>query len=231
MWPWKSQWSSASGRWYMSMVLMMVTALSVTIAVLASAVAWRLVSADRRRSDARVRRLAAEIHGDARRSSEPESTSPTAFPVGAAVGVCAAIVAAIAVAVGAFSADRDTPAGPAPSSSAGQARPLAAPASAQPFELVALSHDRSLTALTVRGIVRNPLNGASRVDIAAIVHGYDDRGELVASGRAAVGSALSPGEERTFVVAVPDAAHVERYRVSFRVADAAVPHVDRRAGA
>lgn len=203
---------------------MMVTALSFVTAVLASAVAWRVVSAERRRSDARVRTLAAEIsgdRGDARSLFEPESTSPTAFPIGMAVGVCAAFVAAIVVAVGAFSTDREVPAGSA----------LSSPASVGPFELVALSHDRSQTALTVRGIVRNPLNGTSRGDIAAIVHVYDDRGDLVASGRAAVASTLSPGEESTFVVAVPDAVRVERYRVSFRAADAVVPHLDRRAGA
>lgn len=200
---------------------MVVTALSVVIAVLASAVAWRVVREERRRSDARVRTLAADISGDALSLFEPESTSPTPFPIGVAVGVCAAIVAAIVVAVGAFSADREGPASSA----------LSSPASVEPFELVALSHDRSQTALTVRGIVRNPLNGASRGDIAAIVHVYDDRGDLVASGRAAVASTLSPGEESTFVVAVPDAVRVERYRVSFRAADAVVPHVDRRAGA
>lgn len=200
---------------------MMVTALSVVIAVLATAAAWRVVRAERRRSDARVRTLAADISGDARSLFEPESTSPTPFPIGVAVGVCAAFVAAIVVAVGAFSADREGPASSA----------LSSPASVEPFELVALSHDRSQTALTVRGIVRNPLNSTSRGDIAAIVHAYDDRGDLVASGRAAVAAALSPGEESTFVVAVPDAARVARYRVSFRAADAVVPHVDRRAGA
>ena len=224
MWWWKSQWSSGSGRWYMSTVLMVVTALSLVTAVLTSTVAWRVVSAERRRSDARVRTLAAEIggdRGDARSLFAPESTSPTPFPIGVAVGACAALAAAIVVAVGAFSAD---PVGPAGSA-------LSSPAAVRPFELEALSHDRSGAALTVRGIVRNPLNGASRGDIAAIVHVYDDRGNLVASGRAAVASTLSPGEESTFVVALPDAARVARYRVSFRAADAVVPHVDRRAGA
>ena len=37
-----------------------------------------------------------------------------------------------------------------------------------------------------------------------------------------------PGGESRFVVSVPSAADVGRYRVSFRTDDRVVPHVDRR---
>jgi hypothetical protein len=51
----------------------------------------------------------------------------------------------------------------------------------------------------------------------------------VASGRAAIdGSALGPGAESTFVVTLPGAGDVGRYRVSFRTGDRVVSHVDRR---
>ena len=82
---------------------------------------------------------------------------------------------------------------------------------------MALSHDRSRTAFTVRGIVRNPGDSPSRGAVTAFVQLYDDRGGLVTSGRAPVASAaLLAGEESTFVIVVPGAPDVERYRVSFR---------------
>jgi hypothetical protein len=42
---------------------------------------------------------------------------------------------------------------------------------------------------------------------------------------------MRPGTESVFVVTVPGAADVGRYRVSFRSDDRIVPHVDRRAAA
>ena len=144
------------------------------------------------------------------------------------------IVAAMVVAVSLFSVERGTPRVSAGVSAAAPARH---PVSAvdRPLELVALSHDRSRTALTVRGIVRNPPDGPSRGAVAAFVQLYDDRGGLITTARAPIASAALPGgEESLFVIVVPDAPQVERYRVSFRAADAAdnvIPHVDRRAGA
>jgi len=40
--------------------------------------------------------------------------------------------------------------------------------------------------------------------------------------------ALVPGGESRFIVSVPSAADVGRYRVSFRTDDRVVAHVDRR---
>ena len=54
-------------------------------------------------------------------------------------------------------------------------------------------------------------------------------GGFLSSGRAAIGApALEAGGETTFAVTVPRAADVGRYRVSFRVDDRIVPHVDKR---
>ena len=213
----------------MNTVLMVVAALSLATAVVAGAVAWRVARDERLRSDARVRTLAAEIGGDAADLFEPRWASSPRFPIGTAIAVSAVLVGAIVMAAGAFSADREASGVSTALSAPDQAQRAAAGAS-RPFDLVALSHDRSRTALTVRGIVRNPANGASRSAVTAIIHVYDDRGELVASGRTVVASALSPGEESTFVVAVPDSVRIERYRLSFRAADAVIPHVDRRTG-
>ncbi len=207
----------------MSTVLVMVTGLSLGVAAFASVIAWRLVRDERRRSEARVEALAAEIGAEPGDSPlEPASVLP--FPLAAAAIV--AFVAAGAVgAAGAFALNRD-----AATSAAPIATP-AAPVADVPLELVALGHDRAGTGLTVRGIVRNPAGSASRSGLSAFVQIYDDRGGLLTTGSAPVASAaLEPGAESTFVIVVPNADRVERYRVSFRSADNVIPHMDRRAG-
>jgi hypothetical protein len=58
---------------------------------------------------------------------------------------------------------------------------------------------------------------------------FSKDGAYIASERAPVAvAALAPGAEAPFVVALPDADSVDRYRVSFRTDDHIVPHVDRR---
>ncbi len=207
----------------MSTVLVVLTGVSLAIALFSSVVAWRVVREERRRSEARVRGLAAAISGHDAGRVEPESAPTGRVPIATTVA-CAAVAALLVLAVSVFSVDG------APGTRMTSPAPMAETRQAEPFELVALTHDRTRTLLTVRGIVRNPLRGTARGDIAAVVHLYDERGELVASGRAPVTSALSPGDESTFVVAVPDRARVERYRVSFSGAAGIVPHVDRREG-
>jgi len=103
---------------------------------------------------------------------------------------------------------------------------------ALPLELVALGHERDGESLIVRGIVRNPASGAAVDRLTAVVFLFNREGGFLSSGRVAVEtSALRPGTESTFVVTVPGAGAVERYRVSFRTDDRIVPHVDRRAQA
>jgi hypothetical protein len=210
---------------------MVVTALSLAVAAFASTIAWRVVRDERRRSDARVHRLAVEIGGDTVEPVGSESSLAAAFPFGTAAGVGAVILAAIVAAVSAFAPDSGLPVESAPQSAEAPSLRVS-PSVELPLELVALGHDRSRTAFTVRGIVRNPADGASRGTVTAFVQLFDDLGGLVTSGTAPVASvALLPGEERTFVVVVSDAARVERYRVSFRTGDNVIPHVDRRADA
>jgi hypothetical protein len=110
--------------------------------------------------------------------------------------------------------DRTTP--------AAQAEPV-------PLELLALGHDRTGDELTVRGVIRNPSSGVAVDRLTAVVFLFNRDGGFLTSGRASVESpALVPGGESRFVVSVPSAADVGRYRVSFRTDDRVVPHVDRR---
>lgn len=241
------------------MFLMLVTLASLLIAAVMSVVAWRAAGEERRRSQARVAALAADIHGadldlraDVRDDLREEriTTAPSTdglfatmqpapsgsrFAIVVAVGVI--VVGSIAtvgllLSSGSHRAARtQTAANVEPASvehhanvetGANRANPL-------PLELVALGHDRDGDRLTVRGIVRNPSSGA-RVDrLTAVVFMFNRDGGFLGSGRATVESpALGPGGESTFVVTVPGAAAVGRYRVSFRTDDRVVPHVDRR---
>ena len=75
-----------------------------------------------------------------------------------------------------------------------------------------------------------PATDGGRDPLTAVVFLFTRDGGFLASGRAAVESpAAGTGRESTFVVTVPAAADVDRYRVSFRTDDHIVPHVDHRA--
>ena len=78
-------------------------------------------------------------------------------------------------------------------------------------------------------VLRNPASGKELGQLTAVVLLFNHDGGFVASGRAAVEAPkLEPGGETTFVITIPGAADVERYRVSFRIEDRVVPHVDVR---
>jgi hypothetical protein len=223
-------------------LLLILTIASLLVAVVMSVVAWRTASEERRRSNARVAALAADIHDSDfdLRSNEPEQGRELA-PIGdlfaaaqpvqsgsrfAIVVACGVIVVGSLATLGlllsrgsphvsaATTASQTTPAG------------LTNPA---PLELVALGHERTGDDLTVRGIVRNPSSGIAVERLTAVVFLFNREGGFLTSGRATVESpALVPGGESRFVVTVPSAGEVGRYRVSFRTDDRVVPHVDRR---
>jgi hypothetical protein len=97
------------------------------------------------------------------------------------------------------------------------------------LELMALGHERLDDRLTVRGIVRNPHGGGAVKHMTAVVLLFNAEGGFLTSGRADIRpEGLAPGAEVPFVVTVPNAAQVGRYRVSFRTEDRVLPHVDRR---
>ena len=249
------------------MLLLLVTLSSMLLAAIMTAIAWRVAHDERRRSDARVAALAAEIHGGAavktipdlaiRRA--PESTAiaaapargtaaaahlfepPSGYATGSRFGVVAAagvlVVAGAAAAIVVFSGSRGTATAASENAVAHAATVTerargangANTAAREPLELVALSHERQGNQLIVRGVVRNPPSGVGVDKLTAVVFLVGRNGGFLTSGRAAVASpVLSPGGDSTFLVTVPDAADVTRYRVSFRTDDQIVPHVDRR---
>ena len=138
--------------------------------------------------------------------------------------VCVAAIASISIA-GRRSAGAVTSSTPA----ARDNQTAAAPAQAAPLELVALGQQRDGDRLTVRGVVRNPATGATFDGLAAVVFVFDADGGFVTSGRSIIDRrSLTPSGESTFIVAVPNAGAVSRYRVSFRAGDRIVSHVDKR---
>ena len=219
--------------------LLIVTVTSMLIAAIMSAVAWRLAGDERRRSDARVAALSAEIHepegrvarayssNDPAYRGDPEPTYSTLFtepqPRSGARPLAAFVVGALVVgAVGAMAVVVPRTLTRAPR--------VAPPATASvPLELVALGHERVGDQLTVHGVVRNPSTGTAFDQLTAVVFIVAPDGEYLATGRSAVEApALQPGREATFAVTVPGAGEVGRYRVSFRTGDRLVPHLDRR---
>jgi len=105
------------------------------------------------------------------------------------------------------------------------------PESLEPLELLSLRHQTDPTgAFTVTGLVGNPADGTSLTDIVAVVYLFDKDGRYFAGGRATLElEDLRPGDQSPFVVTVPDAGLVDRYRVGFRFKDGGVvAHVDQR---
>jgi len=103
------------------------------------------------------------------------------------------------------------------------------PAQSNPLELVSLGHARDAGSLTIKGVVRNPANGAKLEGLTAVVSLIDDHGGLISTKDVPLDyRALGPGEEAPFKVTIPDPGSVARYRVSFRAGTDVVPHVDRR---
>lgn len=237
---------------------MIVMVVSMVVAAVASAIALRLWTEDRRRSRARVALLAQAIQpatltpalADAGgissgsdlplRASAPAVRTHDLFNATAAderpaisrwgVAVAAAVFVVAAIAAIAVLLDTDAPAmNTAAPSPTRAAAPPAAAAEAVPLELMALTHERDGDQLTVRGVVRNPPSGAEMDRLIAVVFLFDKSGGFLTSGRAPVAAtALLPGGETTFGVSVPAADSVSRYRVSFRSDERVVSHVDRR---
>jgi hypothetical protein len=220
----------------MNVLLLVVTGVSVVVASIASAIAWRVVRDERRRSEARVARLTDAIYEEATQRPvdvttllEPRPASGSRYGF-IAIGVC--VVAGIALLLSLASTHPGS-AGEttlkASSHENNSPHKVAATPTGAPLELVELEHERDGRRLVVRGLVRNPANGAERDGLIAVVLGYSRTGDLLASGRAAVlQSKLSAGETTPFVVGVSGADNITRIRVSFRTASRVELHVDRR---
>ncbi|HYM21982.1 MAG TPA: hypothetical protein VEU08_02195 [Vicinamibacterales bacterium] len=228
--------------------LLAVTIGSLVLALVMGAVAWRVAMAERERSDARVEALAADIHAAAPvaqvagRRSEPPRLRAVGTPVkrdgdmfsDATPGTMSSARPAIAVGVGLLlfataAALVVVIGGGATTGRSASPHGSASLQASVPLELVALGHERVDDRLTVRGVVRNPAQGLRLDGVSAVVFMFDKDGGFLGSGRAPIDDrSFAPGAESTFLVNVPGAALVARYRVSFRTEPGIVSHVDKR---
>lgn len=225
----------------MDVVLVSITALSLLLAIAMGVVLFTVLREDRQRSDARVATLAAS---SARfdlpvtpRGAEPRrepdqivrtsnelfavSTEPSPWVrrLGVAVAL-AVVIGGVAYVV-------------LPARSANPSAASATETQNPPLELLTLSHTQQPSGLTISGTVYNPRGAAPVSQVFAAVVLFGPGGNFLTSARAPLDfTTLRPGEESPFVVTVPVAAAVARYRVGFRGADGSViAHVDRRADA
>jgi hypothetical protein len=210
--------------------LIIVTLCALLLSAIMSVIAWRLAGEERRRSDARVAVLAAEIHdAGAAPALPPQNVALsadlfTAAQPDASPGRWVTIVGFGAVAFGVILA-----LAVGLSSARWATRSGAASAAPAPLELVALDHNRDGDRLVIRGVVRNPPSAPAEARLTAVVFLFKRDGGFLASERAAITAAtLGPGSESPFVVTVASAGDVGRYRISFRTGDRIVPHVDTR---
>jgi hypothetical protein len=221
------------------MMLLLVTLTSMLLAAIMSVVAWRSSREERRRSDARIALLAADIHGEPAAPAAvveatgdlfaPEPSAPRGLRFAAVAG-CGLLVcgSAAALAVVSSNASSDAPNHPASRASIAE-RQTGASNAAVPIELLALGYEREGDQLIVKGVVRNPSAGAPLDRVTAVVLLFKEDGGFLTSGRTALDpSSLGPGGETAFAVVVPGASGVGHYRVSFRMDDHVVPHIDRR---
>lgn len=209
------------------MALIITTAVSLVVAAVMSVVAWRLARKERRRAEARVSALAADIRGEGPSPvhlsdaffEEERSRTPGSPFRALAIGVLV-VGSAIALVVFASGSAR-SPVAAAPTSADA---PIAAP-----LELVALGHERGGDHLIVRGMVRYA-TGTDLANLIAVVSVFNHQGDIVASGQGLVTGArrAAAGVESTFVVTVPGVSDVARYRVAFKSNERILAHLDRR---
>ena len=156
---------------------------------------------------------------------QPERRSPWLSRLGVAAAL---IIVVSAVGFLAFSGARSR--GAAVDATAVDPAPAQAPAGS--LELVSLTHQQQVEALTISGLVQNPRDGLplSKITVTAFLFAAD--GSFLASGRAPLDfTVLRPGDESPFLISVPVQRPVARYRVGFRDEEGRIiGHVDRRAG-
>lgn len=195
----------------MSLALSLV---SFAAALACGLIAWRITREERERSAARVAALQQAIDGDLPAVIATPGTTPAiASAPMVKLAALAVMVAVIAVAVVLQ----------ATGSNASGAAAMA------PLELLSMRHATDRDGLTVSGLVRNPATGAPVEHLSAVVFAFDDQGNFISSGRAPIDFvSLGSGDESPFVVTIPRAGGVARYRVTFRTGTGVVRHLDKR---
>jgi hypothetical protein len=149
--------------------------------------------------------------------AEREAPSPWGRRLAVAAG-CAILVTIGAFVLGSLESEAEAP-GTSVQSTA-----------ATPLELLSLRHAVQREAMTITGLVQNPRSGDMVSGVTAVAFLFASDGSFLGSGRAGLDfTELKPGDESPFVVQVPNARGVARYRVSFRSRDGEViSHVDKR---
>src|SRR5450830_41597 len=234
----------------MDTTLVGVTLLSMAMAAALSAIVWRMLRDERRRTDARVTALTTMAARPATRQraerglqgsprgvsaggthqlnmfAESEHASPWGrrFAVMAGLGLIVASVILLAL----TSSGRKAPARQAPAANTAAIVSEQTPGRSDPareagLELLSLRDSRQPEALTITGLVQNPRGGAPLSRVTVTAYAFDDKGAFLASGRALIDvTALAPGDESPFVVSVPVTETVARYRIGFRDQDGRV---------
>lgn len=221
----------------MDSVLVIITTISLVLAVAMGIIVFRVLRDESQRAEARVALLSAAARDDdplplqkpddaVRLALDPPGTpSGTLFstadgdsPWLRRVGAAAALAGIVTVAGYAVMRNASDPA------------PRAA-VQAPPLELLALRHAPQLDALTISGTVRNPRAGTAISHVVVTAALFSADGSLLASARAPLDfPTLAPGDESPFVITLPVKGTVAKYRVGFRSPDGSVmAHVDRRA--
>jgi hypothetical protein len=217
----------------MDPLLLALVVVSLLSAIGFGGFAVHLLREDHRRSAARVAALTSAI--DATAPATPTAgvhdlfvPTPSAAAHGSplikiAVGVAMALALIVVVASANRRGDAAEP------GTAGGATQSASTAAVAPLELISMRHTREGDTLTVSGLVRNPRAGRETTRVTAVILTFNRAGAYINSGRAALDfTTLQPGDESPFVVTIPSAADVGRYRVSFRTEAGVIRHVDRR---
>ncbi len=157
--------------------------------------------------------------------NRPPAASSQSWIAVVAVGVVLALVAATVAARRA-----DAPAAEAPATEAVVKNDAPAPPVVAPIALKALTHARERGDLKVTGTVQNPAGAAPLDHLMAVIDAIDGADQVVATVTSGVDAPmLMSGDTTRFVVAIPRADDVARYRVRFRLRDgSAIEHRDVR---
>lgn len=222
----------------MDTLLVIVTLVSLGVAVALLVLHGRVIREERRRSAARVEALidaSSSAVSDAAgvdvapasrtrelflEAAEPVSAFPRlALPASFGVIIVGVILAGLVM----WNHGR-AKAAPV----AGTAVTARLPASI-PLELVSLRHERTSDGLSINGLVRNPSSGQRLSDVNVVVFLFAPTGAFVTSVKEPLDfRTLAPGDESPFTISLNGISPIGRYRVSFRTDDTVVPHVDRR---
>lgn len=235
----------------MDIALVTVTAISLSMAFAMGIVAWRLIREERRRSDARVGALIAELDrtragtnvglappplvrdtrfgsdvaaNDTAHQDPPPVTAPRAPLLGAVAGPSwNGLLLATVAAVLLVVAAATIVMGP------GDEAPPVLSEQSTPVELLSLAHTKQGEYLAISGAVRNPANGMEHGRLSVMATVFDEDGIQIGTGQTPLPvRALAPGTETPFTISMPDADRINRYRISFAHDQTRVAHIDRR---